>query len=195
MMNSIPPFILASSSPRRQELLRSAGFNFKTVKIDVDEDFHASLAPLEVVAFLAHKKLAACKKWLVNSLVVTADTLVFEENTILGKPVDRQEAVAMLGQLSDCEHQVATSVCLGYQDKIHQFTVITAVSFAQLDLEQINYYVDNYNPYDKAGGYGIQDWIGQVAISKINGSYTNVVGLPLHETYHAIIALSKKWLQ
>jgi nucleoside triphosphate pyrophosphatase len=195
MMNSTPPFILASSSPRRKELLLNAGFSFKTVSVDVDEDIPEGLLPLEVVVHLAHKKLMACKKWLSDSLVVTADTLVFKENTIFGKPRDRQEAVAMLSQLSDCEHEVATSICLGYQDKIHQFTVLTVVSFALLAPEQINYYVDNYNPYDKAGGYGIQEWIGEIGVRKINGSYTNVVGLPLYETHTAIIAQSKKWLQ
>jgi septum formation protein len=194
MMNSIPPFILASSSPRRRGLLRDAGFNFDVIAIDVEESHPAGLSPIEIVEFLAYKKLAACNEWLAKFLVVTADTLVFKEDTILGKPNDRPHAIKMLSALSDSEHKVSTSVCLGYQNQLHQFTVTTKVDFAELSPDEIEYYVDHYMPFDKAGSYGIQEWIGQIGIKKIDGSYTNVVGLPMHETYHAIVELSNKWL-
>ena len=194
MMNSTPPFILASSSPRRRELLHDAGFNFDIIAIDVDEAQPSGLSPIEIVEHLAHKKLAACEEWLAKFLVVTADTLVFKGSIILGKPMDRPHAIEMLRELSNSQHKVATSVCIGYQDKIHQFTVITKVDFARLSTDEIDYYVDHSMPFDKAGSYGIQEWIGQIGIIKIDGSYTNVVGLPMHETYHAIAELSKKWL-
>ena len=195
MMNSTPPFILASSSPRRRELLHDAGFNFDVIAIDVDETHPNNLSPTAVVEYLALKKLGASKEWLAKFLVVTADTLVFKGNTILGKPNDRPHAIEMLKTLSDSEHQVATSVCIGYHDKVDQFTVNTIVDFAALSEDQIEYYVDHYLPFDKAGSYGIQEWIGEIGIRKINGSYTNVVGLPMHETYHSIVRLSKDWLQ
>lgn len=194
MMNSTPPFILASSSPRRRGLLRDAGFNFDVIAIDFDETHPVGLSPIEIVEFLAHKKLASCNEWLAKFLVVTADTLVFKDNTILGKPIDRPHAIEMLNDLSNSEHIVATSVCLGYQKQLHQFTVTTTVYFAPLSNDEIEYYVDHYMPFDKAGSYGIQEWIGQIGIKKIAGSYTNVVGLPMYETYHAIVDLSNKWL-
>lgn len=193
-MNSTPPFILASSSPRRRGLLRDAGFNFDVIAIDVSEDHPEGLSPIAVVEHLAHRKLLACKEWLAKFLVVTADTLVFKHNTILGKPNDRPHAIEMLRELSNSKHKVATSVCLGYQNQVHQFTVSTIVYFAKLSDDEIEYYVDHYMPFDKAGSYGIQEWIGQIGVQKIEGSYTNVVGLPMHETYHAIVDLSKKWL-
>ena len=194
MMNSTQPFILASSSPRRRELLHDAGFNFDVIAVNINETPPHGLSPIAVVEYLANKKLLACEEWLIKFLVVTADTLVFKNNNILGKPNDRPHAIEMLNELAGSKHEVATSVCLGYQNQTHQLTVITTVEFAQLSKDEIEYYVDHYMPFDKAGSYGIQEWIGQVGIRKIDGSYTNVVGLPMHETYHAIVALSKKWL-
>ena len=194
MMNSTPPFILASSSPRRRALLRDVGFNFDVIAIEVNEVPPEGLSPTEVVEHLAHRKLLACTEWRAKFLVITADTLVFKDSTILGKPNDRPQAIEMLNILSNGKHKVATSVCLGYQKQYHQFTVSTIVDFAPLSSDEINYYVDHYMPFDKAGSYGIQEWIGQIGIRKIEGSYTNVVGLPMHETYHAIVNLSKKWI-
>ena len=194
MMNSTPPFILASSSPRRRGLLRDAGFIFDVIGIDVDETHPEGLSPIETVEFVALKKLAAGNEWLAKFLVITADTLVFKDGTIYGKPNDRPHAIEMLNNLSNSRHTVATSVCLGYKDQVHQLTVSTHVDFALLSKDEIEYYVDHYIPFDKAGSYGIQEWIGQIGIKKIDGSYTNVVGLPMHETYHAIIDFSNKWL-
>jgi len=193
-MNSTPPFILASSSPRRRALLQDAGFNFTVNTIDVDESYPKGLTPVAVVDFLAHKKLMACEAWLTKKLVVTADTLVFMEDTILGKPKDRMQAIEMLNQLSNRKHSVTTSVCLGFQKHIHQFNVTTQVYFATLTKDEIINYVDQFKPYDKAGSYGIQEWIGQIGIIKIEGSYTNVVGMPMHETYRAIVEFGNRWL-
>ncbi len=195
-MNSTPPFILASSSPRRKELLQNVGFNFDVVRVDVDETPSPDITePQQVVEFIAYKKLQACEQWLSKKLVVTADTLVYIDDKILGKPRNRAQAYEMLHTLSNCAHSVTTSVCLGFQDNIHQFSITTKVYFDSLTEQQISFYVENYQPYDKAGSYGIQEWIGQVGVSKIEGSYTNVVGLPVHETYRGIINCSKHWLQ
>jgi len=190
---SIPPFILASASPRRKELLEQTGLKFTIVKVDVDETENKALEPLEIVDDLALRKLAACHDYLKNNLVITADTLVFIDNDILAKPLDRREAHAMLSRLSGADHTVTTSVCLGYQDKIRQFNVSTTVHFESLSDEIINYYIDTYQPFDKAGSYGIQEWLGQIGISSISGSYTNVVGLPVAETYAAIIEVIGDW--
>ena len=194
ILKAIPPFILGSGSPRRRELLRDAGFNFDVIKVDVDETLPKSLKPAEAVDYLSLKKLIACEEYCKDNLVLTADTLVFLEDKILGKPENREEAISMLQLLSGKTHQVLTSVCLGYQDKRFQFNVATEVSFASLDHHIITYYVDHYQPFDKAGSYGIQEWIGEIGIPRINGSFTNVVGLPMHETYHAIVKYSKQWI-
>jgi len=190
------PFILASSSPRRQQLLEEVGFNFEVIKIDIDESYPDSITdPKQVVDYIAHKKILGCKQWLAKKLVLTADTLVYMGNDILGKPKDKDDAQQMLNKLANKNHIVTTSVCIGYQEQLHQFNVSTKVYFAPLSEEQITYYVDNYLPLDKAGGYGIQEWIGLIGISKIEGSYSNVVGLPTHETYKALISCNKRWLQ
>lgn len=188
-----PSFILASRSPRRQELLARAGFKFKTISVDVDESFKAGNNPVVIAAELALRKLKACDQWLEEHLVLTADTLVFIDKMILGKPHDREDARAMLKSLSGRKHQVVTAVCLGYHNHIHKLNVVTDVYFGELTEDEIAYYIENYQPFDKAGSYGIQDWIGDIGIHHIEGSYTNVVGLPMHETYVAIIEKSKEW--
>jgi septum formation protein len=194
ILKAIPPFILGSGSPRRRELLRDAGFNFDIIKVDVDETIPEKLTPIEAVDYLSMKKLVACKEYCKENLVLTADTLVFLEDKILGKPNNRDEAISMLELLSGKTHQVITSVCLGYQENQFQYNVSTAVTFAILDRNIISYYIDHYQPFDKAGSYGIQEWIGEIGIPRIEGSFTNVVGLPMHETYHAIVKYSKQWI-
>ncbi len=175
-------------------MLHEAGFDFEVMAVDVEETYPQELAPVAVVAHLAKKKLTACQKWLADTLVITADTLVYQGPEIMGKPHNRQHAVAMLQELAGTMHEVTTSVCLGYRSNLHQFSVTTKVYFAGLSDAEITYYVDHYKPFDKAGSYGIQEWIGQIGIRKIEGSYTNVVGLPMHETYRAIMACNRQWL-
>lgn len=194
MIDTLPHFILASGSPRRKELLKAAGLSFDVIRIDIDETYPVDLSPTETVDYLAKKKLNACQEFLTEKMVITADTLVFKDELILGKPANKPEAVEMLEQLSGNAHTVRTSVCLGYQKNFHQFNVSTKVFFNNLESSEIEYYVDNFKPYDKAGAYGIQEWIGHVGISKIEGSYTNVVGMPVYETYYAVKKCMTEWL-
>lgn len=193
MIKSIKPFILASTSPRRKLLLESADLDFEILKLDIDESYPEGLSPMETVDYLTRKKLDECTKWLQKKMVLTADTLVFKDEHILSKPGDREHAIEMLNKLSGTDHIVITSVCIGYKEQVHQFNVTTNVFFNVLKQSEIEYYVDNYKPFDKAGSYGIQEWIGHVGICRINGSYTNVVGLPVHETYQALLECNIKW--
>jgi septum formation protein len=179
--------ILGSKSPRRQELLRSMGLEFEIRTKDTDESYPSELPVNEIAAYLARKKAHE----LLNTLspgefILCADTIVALENQILGKPTDKNEATNMLKMLSGKKHEVITGVCLLSLEKERVFTVSTRVTFSELSPELINYYIENYQPFDKAGGYGIQEWIGYVAVSRIEGSYFNVVGLPTHETHQAI---------
>lgn len=190
---AIKPFILASGSPRRKELLELAGLKFETLHVGVDESFDTRLTPIEVVNELALRKLDACRELRATKLVITADTLVFKGPNILGKPANKQDAQRMLKFLSGTDHQVTTSVCLGYQNEVEQFHITTRVHFKPLETKIIDYYIDTYQPYDKAGSYGIQEWLGLIGIDKIEGSYTNVVGLPAAETIQAIDEVSERW--
>lgn len=183
------PIILASKSPRRQELLKAMDLDFKVLLKEVDESYPDDLEPAEIAVFIAEKKAAAFTEETVNTIVVTADTIVAYDGEILGKPVDREDAVVMLGKLSGSTHQVYTGVSLSCNGKMVSFYDLTEVQFRTLTAEQIRYYVDNYNPLDKAGAYGIQDWIGMVAVEKIEGSYTNVMGLPTERLYQALMAI------
>lgn len=183
-------FILGSGSPRRQQLLREAGFEFDVLITDVDESFPDDLAVDDVPLFLARKKSDAgvrhCKD---NFLLITADTVVALGDKVLNKPVDANEASQMLGILSSKTHKVITGVCLNDGKKQRSFSCTTSVTFSKLTSEEIQYYIQNYKPFDKAGAYGIQEWIGLRCIERIEGSYFNVVGLPVHELYQAI----KNW--
>jgi septum formation protein len=180
------PIILASKSPRRQELLKAMGLDFKVVLKEVDESYPADLKPAEIAVYIAEKKASAFAELSTDSLVITADTIVAFGQDILGKPADRTEAIAVLKQLSASVHQVYTGVSLSYAGKLHSFADLTEVTFAALTEEEIIHYVDQYQPYDKAGSYGIQEWIGLTAVEKINGSYTNVMGLPTEKLYRAL---------
>ncbi|HKG06981.1 MAG TPA: Maf family protein [Pedobacter sp.] len=183
------PIILASKSPRRQELMKSMDLDFQVVLKDVDESYPPELQPAEIALYIAEKKAAAFIENTENAVVITADTIVAYNQEILGKPANIDEAVAMLGKLSGSRHQVYTGVALCYQGHYTSFYDLTEVYFRTLTNEQIHYYVDNYNPFDKAGAYGIQDWIGMVAVEKIAGSYTNVMGLPTEKLYQALLAI------
>lgn len=174
------PIVLASGSPRRQELLRRAGLNFTVKKPYVPEDFEKSLPAQMIPEMLAKRKAkAASKEFSKETLILAADTIVLFEKEIIGKPKDREEAIRTLKKLSGNAHQVITGVCLLYEEKEALFSVETTVFFKPLREDQILYYVDRFKPLDKAGSYGIQEWIGLVGIEKIHGDYFNVVGLPV----------------
>lgn len=177
------PLILASSSPRRQYLMKEAGFEFVIEKPDVDESFPPEMPVDQVARYLAQKKAEHFRPKIRNEIVVTADTVVILFNRILNKPQDRKEAVDMLSSLSGRTHLVMTGVCIVSKEKEESFDDTTEVTFQALTRGEIEFYVDNYKPYDKAGAYGAQDWIGMVAIQKITGSYFNVMGLPIHKVY------------
>lgn len=177
--------VLASKSPRRQELLKHIGVDFTILTKDVDESYPSRLAPLEVAPFLSLKKAKAFEDSELpeNFMVITADTVVIAENEILGKPKDRDDAFRMLELLSGKTHKVVTGVTVRTKDFTKTFSVMSKVTFDNLDNQEIEYYVDNYKPYDKAGAYGIQEWVGYIGVSCVEGSYFNVMGLPTRKLY------------
>ncbi|MEJ5960705.1 Maf family protein [Pedobacter immunditicola] len=183
------PIILASKSPRRQELLSLMDLDFKVVLKEVEESYPDGLSPAEIAVYIAEKKAAAFMADYPESIVITADTIVAYDGEILGKPADAKHAQEILSKLSGSRHEVFTGVSLTYADQILSFYDVTEVYFRDLTGEQIKYYIENYNPYDKAGAYGVQDWIGMVAVEKIIGSYTNVMGLPTEKLYAALSAI------
>lgn len=177
--------VLASKSPRRQELLKGIGVDFTILTKDVDESYPSRLPLLEVAPFLSLKKAKAFEdnELPENFMVITADTVVIAENEILGKPKDRDDAFRMLGLLSGKTHKVVTGVTVHTKDFTKTFSVISKVAFDRLDNQEIEYYVEKYKPYDKAGAYGIQEWIGYIGVSSVEGSYFNVMGLPTRKLY------------
>jgi septum formation protein len=181
--------VLASNSPRRQELLRELGFNFEIRVRPVDESYPEHLAMQEIAIYLSEKKALAFSESELgkNELLITADTIVYLENEILNKPLDRPHAIEMLQKLSGKKHSVITGVCLKSVEKMHSFFDSTDVYFRNLSTEEIEFYVDRCQPFDKAGAYGIQEWIGCAAIEKIEGSYFNVVGLPTARLYEELL--------
>lgn len=183
------PLILASSSPRRQYLMKEAGFEFTVEKPDVDESFPADMPVDQVARYLASKKGEYFRLNIKNEIIVTADTVVIIFNRILNKPKDKKEACEMLSELSGRTHLVMTGVCILAKEREESFDDTTEVTFQSLTRDEIEFYVDHYKPYDKAGAYGAQDWIGMVAIKKISGSYFNVMGLPIHQVYEHL----KNW--
>ena len=176
--------ILASGSPRRQQLLRELRLPFTVRTIPVAEDYPAELLPDQVAAFLAKKKGQAYRDALAeDELVITADTTVVVGERLMNKPANAAEAREMLRALSGRVHRVITGVCLTTATSSRAFVDTTQVYFRALSDEEISFYVENYQPFDKAGGYAIQEWIGMIAIEKIEGSYFNVVGLPVEKLY------------
>jgi len=180
--------ILASQSPRRQKLLHELGIQFEVMPVDVDERFPAGLRHKEIAVYLSELKARAIDsgKMCENCLVITADTIVWKDNGILEKPVDRQDGFRILKELSGEMHEVITAVTLRDLFKMKTFHSLTKVFFKKLTDEEITYYLDNFNPYDKAGAYGAQEWIGYIGIERIEGCYFNVVGLPLPKLYIAL---------
>ena len=178
--------VLASNSPRRKELLSGLNKSITIrIKNDIDESYPSTLSALDVPEYLSKKK-ASNYEVADDEILITADTLVMVDNTILGKPKDEKEAFDMLRLLSNKTHTVATGVCLKTFNKSISFTDVTEVCFKELSDEEINYYVSQFKPFDKAGSYGIQEWIGYIGITSIKGSYFNVMGLPLHRVYENI---------
>lgn len=191
--------ILASNSPRRRELLAGLDvpFEVKVIK-GIDESYPATLDAYQVAEYISKKKAEAYRSLLSDDvLVLTADTVVIaptadEQNdkegkgVILGKPKDAQEARAMLQMLSGKTHHVVTGVCLTSSEKQHSFSVVTEVSFKTLTEQEIAYYIDHYKPFDKAGAYGIQEWIGYIGCTGLKGSYFNVMGLPAQRIYEEL---------
>ncbi len=181
--------ILASKSPRRQELLRLMDIEFRLVLKEVDESYPDDLAPEEVAVYIAQKKAKAFDETFTDEVVLTADTIVCIDDKILGKPENAAHAIEMLQTLSGRMHRVITGVCLFYKYQYHSFYDVSEVYFGKLTDEEITSYVEKYKPFDKAGSYGIQERIGLIGIERINGSYTNVVGLPTEKLYRELMKL------
>lgn len=189
----MPSFILASQSPRRKTLLEWAEIPFEIIVSDIDESYPSSLAIEEVPVYIAKNKALAVKEMilstkpaLVNQCIIAADTVVVLGQTIIGKPTNKQEAIESLLALSGQTHKVITGVVLLHQGQEISFNETTLVEFHVLTAEQIEFYVDKYKPYDKAGGYAIQEWIGVVGIKKITGDFYNVMGLPVSKLVQTI---------
>jgi septum formation protein len=191
MIKQFPSIILASKSPRRQELLKLMGFDFQVVLREVDESYPPDLSPSEIAVFISEKKARAFDLLIENEVVITADTIVSLDGKILGKPENEDHAFEILSALSGKKHDVITGVSLLKNHSISSFYELTEVFFKEISVEQIRYYINTCKPMDKAGAYGIQEWIGLVAVDKINGSYSNVVGLPTHRLYTELCNLSE----
>ena len=177
--------VLASKSPRRQELLKGIGIDFSVITKDVDESYPSNMSVYDVAPYLSVKKAKAFDEDELpeNYMVITADTVVIVDDEILGKPKDTEGAYEMLNKISGKKHSVITGVTIRTSDKVKTFSVVSKVSFEILDNEEIEYYVNNFKPYDKAGAYGIQEWIGYIGVNHVEGSYFNVMGLPTQKLY------------
>ena len=185
--------ILASASPRRTELMKEFGVQFNVYPKHIDESFDPELPPQKVAEYLSEKKARAFSgsELHANTLIITADTIVTIDDIILGKPKNVEEAKNILQQLSGRRHEVITGVTIRTFNKLKTFSVVTIVFFKELSDAEIAYYIENFKPFDKAGAYGIQEWIGHAAIEKIEGSYFNVMGLPTHRLYEELISFAK----
>ena len=177
-------FILGSNSPRRKEILKEIGLDFSVYPSNIDENFNKEMKLENIGVFLAEKKANAIKNELKeNDILITADTTVIHNKELLSKPENTLQAKEMLNKLSGKSHKVITGVCLISKNKKCTFSCETIVTFNNLDMTEIEFYINKFKPFDKAGSYGIQEWIGLIGIEKIEGSYTNVVGLPASILY------------
>ncbi|MFB6305719.1 MAG: Maf family nucleotide pyrophosphatase [Flavobacteriales bacterium] len=176
--------ILASGSPRRHHILRKAGLNFETFSMEIDESFPNGLDLEDIPTHIAQKKADEFKTLpSENAVIISADTIVAHNGLMLGKPNNHKEAYDMLKKLSNDKHEVITGVYMKSKEGNKSIYDITTVYFNELNDQEIEYYLHNQEPYDKAGGYGIQEWLGYIAVNRIEGSYYNVVGLPIHKVY------------
>jgi septum formation protein len=194
MKNNLIEIKLASKSPRRKELLELAGYNVELVSIDVEEDYPEDLKTDEIAEFLALKKAAPFNSdtLLPHQYLLTADSIVVLDGIVYGKPTSKEDAIHTLTKLSNRIHQVYTGVCIKSNQKSISFTEQSEIKFTSLSLEEINYYLDEYKPYDKAGSYGIQDWIGHCKVEWIKGTMNNIMGLPLRQVYESILLLESQ---
>jgi septum formation protein len=182
--------ILASGSPRRQQFFRDMDLDFEIRLKDVEEIYPPNLTEEDITDYLAVLKSDAFDGELAeNEILITSDTIVWHENKALGKPKDHEDAFAMLQSMSDKTHKVITSVCFKTKDKTEVISETTKVTFHALSDDEIQYYLDHYQPFDKAGSYGIQEWIGFIGVAKIEGSYPNVMGLPVDKVYQYLCNL------
>ena len=185
MINNGYKIILASNSPRRRELLAGLGLPFEVKVLDgIDESYPSSLRSSEVALYIAEKKADAYRDVIrPREIIITADTVVIVGDDILGKPADEADAERMLHEISGRTHQVTTGVCLLTSDRRQSFSVTTDVTFKELSDDEVRYYVSRYHPFDKAGAYGIQEWIGYIGVTSLRGSYYNVMGLPVQRIH------------
>lgn len=179
-------YLLASKSPRRQELLKGLDIDFEIVSIDADESYPEHLVREEITEFISNTKSESFRELNSEEILITADTLVWLNNEILGKPKDAEDAFEMIQKLSDSTHEVFTSVTIKSIRNTMTFSDTTEVTFAQINEDEIRYYIENHRPFDKAGAYGIQEWIGYAKITRIHGCYYNVMGLPLPKLYQVL---------
>lgn len=178
---------LASKSPRRRFLLKDSGFDVNLIDIDVDESYPNDLSVNQIAEFISNKKADACiEKLMRGQIGITADTIVVLDGKVLEKPSTVEEARSMLSKISGTEHTVYTGVTVCLDGEKHSFTVESTVHVSAVSDEDMEYYIEKYKPFDKAGSYGIQEWFGYTQISKIEGSYTNIMGLPMHELYNKL---------
>ncbi len=179
--------ILASGSPRRQAFFKALGLDFEIRLKSIKEEYPPRLTHFEICNYLAQLKALPYKEELQpNDILITSDTIVWHKNKAIGKPKDENDAFSILKSLSNSTHDVITSVCFTTKDYEKTLHNITKVTFKTLTEQEINYYINTYKPFDKAGAYGIQDWIGQIGVTKIEGSYFNVMGLPIHLVYRTL---------
>lgn len=183
--------LLASNSPRRRELLSGLGLNYEVVSLpEIDESYPPTLQGVEIPTYIARQKAQAYRELMTpDTLLITADTIVWLDGKVYGKPADAQEARAMLKELSGKKHTVITGMALTTHDRQKAFAVESYVTFDNLDDAEIDYYVEHYKPFDKAGAYGIQEWIGYIGVTGLEGSYFNVMGLPVQRLYKEL----KQW--
>lgn len=182
--------ILASASPRRQELFKELNLKFSIKVKPIVENYSSNLKASEITNYLAELKAEAFTNELTkNDIVITSDTIVWHNNKAIEKPSNKKQAIQMLQKLSGEKHEVITSICLKTLTTQKVFFDTTIVHFKNLSKEEINYYVEKYNPLDKAGAYGIQEWIGFIGVTKIEGSYYNVMGLPVHKLYEELLKI------
>lgn len=180
---------LASNSPRRKQFLSDLGLTFTVKPANVNEEYPSQLQGKDIALYIAQQKASVFNNLNVNEIIITCDTIVWIDNEALGKPENSDDAKKMLQQLSGKTHEVISAVCIKSNQKEKLFYDVTEVTFNTLNSLDIDYYVDTFKPFDKAGSYGIQEWIGLIGIEKINGSYTNVVGMPMEKLYNELM----KW--